>query len=136
MHSIPVTIAAAAFFVANFASAAPTQIVTTPETQITAAPSLENRQDGTVNGVSSVAAADFICTLSQTDPSSFQNSGATEFVDQFLVTNGVEDWLNNMDKQTTGDGTQPSTLHCNVTGGGSCEAPQTQCKFFTPPECG
>lgn len=137
MHSLTVTAATAAFLLANLTCAAPTPIVVAPDAHITAAPSLEKRQDGTVNGVSFVSAAPFICTLSVNDPTSFDKSGATGFVDDFLVTNGDSEWLNNMDAKTTGDGTHPSTLNCTTLDGTFCPAPPdfVTCEMFTPPEC-
>ncbi|KAK5732702.1 hypothetical protein LTR17_010257 [Elasticomyces elasticus] len=47
-----------------------------------------------------------VCDLSFTDPLSYENSGATAFLDDFLTANGTSNWLQNMNIATT-QGFQP-----------------------------
>ncbi|KAK3631488.1 hypothetical protein LTR56_016852 [Elasticomyces elasticus] len=71
------------------------------------------------------------CDLSFTDPASYDASGATIFLDDFLVDNGVEDWLQAMNVATT-QGFQPTPINCGDLQSDLC-TPGTICKQFTPP---
>jgi hypothetical protein len=140
MHPFNLRSAAALAIVYNAysASAIPTAVKESSKAEITPVATLNHRQDDgsgvSVIGTSSVAVSDIVCPMSSTDPATFGNSGATSFLDDFLVNNGPNDWLFNMDQKTTAGGNQPSSLHCQPLGGETCPAPTVQCQFFTPPE--
>ncbi|KAK4954646.1 hypothetical protein LTR10_008079 [Elasticomyces elasticus] len=73
-----------------------------------------------------------VCDLDFTDPLSYQNSGATAFLDSFLTANGTDNWLQNMNKATT-QGFQPIPIDCESLESSSCQ-PTDPCTIFTPPQ--
>ncbi|KAK5730314.1 hypothetical protein LTR15_000251 [Elasticomyces elasticus] len=73
-----------------------------------------------------------VCDLSFTDPATYDASGATIFLDDFLVDNGVEDWLQAMSVATT-QGFQPTPINCGDLQSDLC-TPGTNCVDFTPPQ--
>ncbi|KAK4962610.1 hypothetical protein LTR10_000237 [Elasticomyces elasticus] len=73
-----------------------------------------------------------VCDLSFTDPATYDASGATIFLDDFLVDNGVEDWLQAMSVATT-QGFQPTPINCGDLQSDLC-TPGTNCIDFTPPQ--
>lgn len=76
--------------------------------------------------------------------------GVSSFLNDFLTNNGngcapfhlilantnicIDNWVNNMDRLTTGQGTGASSLRCDSLPG-DCSLPTAQCNVFTPPEC-
>ncbi|KAK3641196.1 hypothetical protein LTR56_011436 [Elasticomyces elasticus] len=73
-----------------------------------------------------------VCDHDFTDPLSYQNSGATAFLDSFLTANGTDNWLQNMNKATT-QGFQPIPIDCESLESSSCQ-PTDPCTIFTPPQ--
>ncbi|KAI9850136.1 MAG: hypothetical protein M1824_003651, partial [Vezdaea acicularis] len=76
-----------------------------------------------------------ICALTYDDPGrTWENSGASFFLDQFLKNNTANNWANKIDQLTTDSGSQgTSNLDCVDLQGGNCPFPSIQCRFFTPP---
>ncbi|KAK6499939.1 hypothetical protein TWF481_010295 [Arthrobotrys musiformis] len=89
-------------------------------------------QDVRVIGVSGSAEA--VCALSAADSNTWDNSGASAFLDNFVRDQGVRNWANNLDQRTTAGGTiADSNLDCTDLRTGNCRSPNVLCTQFTPP---
>ncbi|KAK6517419.1 hypothetical protein TWF281_004076 [Arthrobotrys megalospora] len=78
---------------------------------------------------------ELICSLSASDRSTWTNSGAAFFLDNFVRDNGVRNWANNLDQRTTAGGTiADSNLDCTDLRTGNCRSPNVLCTQFTPPQ--
>ncbi|KAF3932148.1 hypothetical protein ABW20_dc0107940 [Dactylellina cionopaga] len=76
-----------------------------------------------------------ICALSSENPSTWDNSGASVFLDNFIRTNGHMNWANGIDRTTTAGGAAAdSNLDCADLLTGNCAAPTVQCALYTPPQ--
>ncbi|KAF2668197.1 hypothetical protein BT63DRAFT_471374 [Microthyrium microscopicum] len=73
-------------------------------------------------------------TLSETDPASWQKSGAQDFLDNFLKGLGdTDNWIQQLDSQTSFGGGFSSTLDCREIVTSGCDNPTVDCTNFTPP---
>src|SRR5579862_2251173 len=91
-------------------------------------------QDAIVDGFSQSDVTQ-ICAITYDNPAkAWDNSGASIFLDHWIAANGSTNWSNNIEQQTTAQGSQgTSNLDCTDLLGGNCAYPSIQCKFFTPP---
>jgi hypothetical protein len=66
----------------------------------------------------------------------WENSGARNFLIDFLFDTGVEDWVDNLFQTTIAHGTQGgSTYDCTGFPGGTCDSPgHNACLDYNPPE--
>ncbi|ORY15128.1 hypothetical protein BCR34DRAFT_598607 [Clohesyomyces aquaticus] len=77
-----------------------------------------------------------ICAVTYDDPAqAWVQSGASHFLDNWLLTNGETNWVNRMDQMTTNGGKQgTSNLNCVDFAAGNCPYPTSGiCEKFTPP---
>ncbi|KAK6352068.1 hypothetical protein TWF730_008900 [Orbilia blumenaviensis] len=78
---------------------------------------------------------ELICSLSAADRSTWTNSGASFFLENFIREQGVRNWANNLDQRTTAGGTiADSNLDCTDLRTGNCRSPNVLCTQFTPPQ--
>ncbi|KAK5693431.1 hypothetical protein LTR97_010000 [Elasticomyces elasticus] len=73
-----------------------------------------------------------VCDRPFDQPITYLSSGATAFLDAWLVANGTSDWLQAMSVATTA-GFQPTPIDCGDLESDSC-TPVTNCPDFTPEE--
>ncbi|KAK5689045.1 hypothetical protein LTR17_026563 [Elasticomyces elasticus] len=73
-----------------------------------------------------------VCDRPFDQPITYLGSGATAFLDAWLVANGTSDWLQAMSVATT-QGFQPTPIDCGDLESDSC-TPVTNCQDFTPEE--
>lgn len=71
---------------------------------------------------------------STTDPNSWAQSNAAQYMEDWFSTNSTAKWLQAMDESTTNIEGFSSTLDFTPLGGSTCPAPVTPCINFTPPE--
>lgn len=78
-----------------------------------------------------------ICRLDPYKKESWQQGGGNiELAAWFQnAPTGEADWLREMDKNTTDDGSGNSNLDCSNINSNNCNGPTLQCKDFTPYNC-
>ncbi|TGJ72393.1 hypothetical protein EYR41_004292 [Orbilia oligospora] len=78
---------------------------------------------------------ELVCSLTAADRTTWDNSGASVFLDNFVREQGVRNWANNLDQRTTAGGTiADSNLDCTDLRTGNCRSPNVLCTQFTPPQ--
>ncbi|KAK6329995.1 hypothetical protein TWF718_003422 [Orbilia javanica] len=78
---------------------------------------------------------ELVCSLSAADRTTWDNSGASFFLENFIREQGVRNWANNLDQRTTAGGTiADSNLDCTDLRTGNCRSPNVLCTQFTPPQ--
>ncbi|KAK6423322.1 hypothetical protein LTR81_003975 [Elasticomyces elasticus] len=88
--------------------------------------------DGDLSKRQVVNSGTTVCDRPFDQPITYLGSGATAFLDAWLVANGTTDWLQAMSVATT-QGFQPTPIDCGDLESDSC-TPVTNCQDFTPEE--
>ncbi|KAK5699168.1 hypothetical protein LTR17_023485 [Elasticomyces elasticus] len=88
--------------------------------------------DGDLSKRQVVNSGTTVCDRPFDQPITYLGSGATAFLDAWLVANGTSDWLQAMSVATT-QGFQPTPIDCGDLESDSC-TPVTNCQDFTPEE--
>ncbi|KAK5675743.1 hypothetical protein LTS10_011470 [Elasticomyces elasticus] len=88
--------------------------------------------DGDLSKRQVVNSGTTVCDRPFDQPITYLGSGATAFLDAFLVANGTSNWLQAMSVATT-QGFQPTPIDCGDLESDSC-TPVTNCQDFTPEE--
>ncbi|KAK4952030.1 hypothetical protein LTR10_009950 [Elasticomyces elasticus] len=88
--------------------------------------------DGDLSRRQVVNSGTTVCDRPFDQPITYLGSGATAFLDAWLVANGTSNWLQAMSVATT-QGFQPTPIDCGDLESDSC-TPVTNCQDFTPEE--
>ncbi|KAL2680386.1 hypothetical protein Neosp_007984 [[Neocosmospora] mangrovei] len=73
------------------------------------------------------------CKYPKYHPAAFIDSGAAQYLQDFLAANGDDDWLIEMERNTTNEHGTTEEPNCGVIEGAKC-SPSKDCVEFTPAE--
>ena len=72
------------------------------------------------------------CALETDKPETWAQSGASALLDKWFAENSTDDWLRNMEKAYSSDGTETSAIDCSSTSSRDCVGPQDLCSEYNP----